>query len=150
LKEEIDSRPELGYNKTIIDDIIDVRKRLSTYEKADWDKAEGYVADGFGSLQEYYGSGLVEIIEATGDFHDQETGELFKDHIITIIDRTKVARSVPNSRWLGGSSVVHAGWRLRPDNLYAMGPLDNLVGMQYRIDHLENLKADVFDSRNTG
>ena len=26
-----------------------------------------------------------------------------------------------------------------------MGPLDNLVGMQYRIDHLENLKADVFD-----
>jgi len=27
----------------------------------------------------------------------------------------------------------------------AMGPLDNLVGMQYRIDHLENLKADVFD-----
>jgi hypothetical protein len=27
----------------------------------------------------------------------------------------------------------------------AAGPLDNLVGMQYRIDHLENLKADVFD-----
>jgi hypothetical protein len=26
-----------------------------------------------------------------------------------------------------------------------MGPLDNLVGMQYRIDHLENLKADVMD-----
>ena len=26
-----------------------------------------------------------------------------------------------------------------------MGPLDNLVGLQYRIDHLENLKADVFD-----
>ena len=26
-----------------------------------------------------------------------------------------------------------------------MGPLDNLVGMQYRIDHLENLKADAFD-----
>jgi hypothetical protein len=26
-----------------------------------------------------------------------------------------------------------------------MGPLDNLVGMQYKIDHLENLRADVFD-----
>jgi hypothetical protein len=26
-----------------------------------------------------------------------------------------------------------------------MGPLDNLVGMQYRIDHVENLKADCFD-----
>jgi hypothetical protein len=26
-----------------------------------------------------------------------------------------------------------------------MGPLDNLVGMQYRVDHLENLKADALD-----
>jgi hypothetical protein len=26
-----------------------------------------------------------------------------------------------------------------------MGPLDNLVGMQYRIDHLENLRADAMD-----
>jgi hypothetical protein len=26
-----------------------------------------------------------------------------------------------------------------------MGPLENLVGMQYRIDHLENAKADAFD-----
>src|SRR3546814_6463709 len=26
-----------------------------------------------------------------------------------------------------------------------MGPLDDLVGMQYRIDHLENAKADAFD-----
>jgi hypothetical protein len=34
---------------------------------------------------------------------------------------------------------------MRPDNIYGMGPLDNLVGMQYRIDHLENLKADAMD-----
>lgn len=26
-----------------------------------------------------------------------------------------------------------------------MGPLDNLVGMQYRIDHIENMKADIWD-----
>jgi hypothetical protein len=26
-----------------------------------------------------------------------------------------------------------------------MGPLDNLVGMQYRMDHVENMKADIFD-----
>lgn len=47
--------------------------------------------------------------------------------------------------WLGKTSIVHAGWRYRPDNLWAMGPLDNIVGMQYRIDHLENLKADAMD-----
>lgn len=47
--------------------------------------------------------------------------------------------------WLGKSTKGHVSWRYRPDNLYGMGPLDNLVGMQYRIDHLENLKADAMD-----
>lgn len=51
----------------------------------------------------------------------------------------------PLPEWLGGAPIFHAGWRTRPDNLWAMGPLDNLVGMQYRIDHLENLKADAMD-----
>lgn len=145
LKEEILTRPELGYNKKVIEYLDGSRRHYSSFEQADWDKATGYIADGFGSLQEYYGSGLVEIIEATGDFHDQITGEFFHNQIVTIIDRDVVMRQIPNPRWLKGSSMVHAGWRLRPDNLYAMGPLDNLVGMQYRIDHLENLKADVFD-----
>ena len=52
-------------------------------------------------------------------------------------------RDIPSP--VGSGNVSHAGWRLRPDNLYAMGPLDNLVGMQYRIDHLQNLKADAMD-----
>ena len=47
--------------------------------------------------------------------------------------------------WGGRKLKIHCGWRLRPDNLMAMGPLDNLVGMQYRIDHLENMKADAAD-----
>jgi hypothetical protein len=39
------------------------------------------------------------------------------------------------------------GFQIYPPttSLYGMGPLDNLVGMQYRIDHLENLKADALD-----
>tara|TARA_R110000765_G_scaffold400565_1_gene495645 strand:- start:3127 stop:4101 length:975 start_codon:yes stop_codon:yes gene_type:complete len=45
----------------------------------------------------------------------------------------------------GYDGIHYAGWRVRPDNLWAQGPMDNIVGMQYRIDHLENLKADVFD-----
>ena len=50
-----------------------------------------------------------------------------------------------NDNWIGGKPMYHCGWRLRPENLWAQGPLDQLVGLQYRIDHLENLKADVFD-----
>jgi hypothetical protein len=101
--------------------------------------------DGFGSWQQYFASGLVEVLEFYGDMYDVEKDELLENHIITVIDRNFIIRKEPNPNWLGRDHFYHEAWRKRPDNLYGMGPLDNLVGMQYRIDHLENLKADAFD-----
>jgi hypothetical protein len=61
------------------------------------------------------------------------------------VDRRYIIRKVQLDNWFGKAPFFHAGWRVRPDNLYAMGPLDNIVGMQYRINHLENTKADGMD-----
>lgn len=108
-------------------------------------KADGYIADGFTSIQQYYESDYVEILTFYGDIYDRESDTYHTDRILTVFDRAYLVSSEENPSWLGSAPVFHAGWRHRPDNLYAMGPLDNLVGMQYRIDHLENLKADVFD-----
>lgn len=109
------------------------------------DKSDGFVADGFSDIQHYYGSGYVEILTFYGNLFDIHTGEMKKNRKITIVDRAYILEDEPIASWLGKSPIFHAGWRSRPDNLWAMGPLDNLVGLQYRIDHLENLKADVFD-----
>jgi len=109
------------------------------------EKADGYVADGFSDIMHYYGSGYVELLHFFGDIYNSETGELQRNRIITVADRAHVLRNIVNPSWNGSDIIRHAGWRQRPDNLYSMGPLENLVGMQYRIDHLENLKADVFD-----
>ena len=109
------------------------------------EKADGFVADGFSSIQMYYESDYVEILTFYGDIYDHESGELMSDRVITVLDRAYVLSNVEEPSWLGNSPIFHSGWRPRPDNLYAMGPLDNLIGIQYRIDHLENLKADVFD-----
>lgn len=125
--------------------IEDNRSRLTGATKDDFDKASSYSIDGFGSLHEYYGSGFVELLEFEGTIHDIDTGELLDDYIITIIDRTTVIRKEPIPAWKRGGFKVHAGWRKRPDNLYAMGPLQNLIGMQYRLDHLQNLAADIRD-----
>ena len=119
--------------------------RSGIYTVEDFEKACGYSIDGFGNFREYLQSPYVEILEFEGNIHDPSTGTLLKDHVITVIDRTYVVRDEPMPSWLGKGNKAHVGWRLRPDNLYAMGPLANLVGLQYRIDHLENLKADVFD-----
>ena len=123
----------------------ELRKKAGQFTKDDFDKAVGFSSDGFGSLSEYLLGDTVEILEFYGDFRRSETGELKKDQVVTVVDRAFVARSTDIPGWLGGTPIFRAGWRERTDNLWAMGPLDNLVGMQYRIDHLENLKADAQD-----
>lgn len=109
------------------------------------DKGEGFVADGFSDISAYYASGQVEVLTFYGDIYDQESGKFYPNQIVTIVDRAYVIQQEVNPSWLGLDGLFHAGWRDRPDNLYAQGPLDNLIGMQYRMNHLENLRADVFD-----
>lgn len=145
LMEEAESKPEMAYNLDILREARDLRKTLSSYAPEDTHKAEAYQVDGFGTLYDYYQSGYVEILEFEGSIHDSASDTFKKNVVITVVDRSRVVREVPMPSWLGKSTKGHVGWRFRPDNLYAMGPLDNLVGMQYRIDHLENLKADAMD-----
>lgn len=145
LLKDIRTRPDLQYNEEVFNKITEIRRSISAFRMEDVTKATGFLVDGFGTLQEYYQSGLVEIIEFEGDVYNDLTGELTEGQIVTIVDRTHILRQIPNPSWIGKDTKTHCGWRDRPDNLYAMGPLDNLVGMQYRIDHLENLKADAMD-----
>ena len=119
--------------------------RFSGLKVDDWEKAEQYAVDGFGSLYQYYSSHTVEVLEFYGDMYHPETGELMENRMVTVIDRTTVVRNEPINTYGGTAPIRMVGWRLRPDNLWAMGPLDNLVGLQYRLDHLENMKANALD-----
>ena len=145
VKKDLRSVAGSQHLEEVIKKAEEVRRRSHAYSHADWAKAAGYMVDGFGSLQEYYQSDYVEILEFEGDMYDSDTDTFLENHIITIIDRSHVIRKEVSPRWLSGSGKAHCGWRKRPDTLWAMGPLDNLVGMQYRIDHLENLSADAMD-----
>lgn len=140
---DVDTKPNLGYSKDVVDMAISMRQNFR--DNPDMMKNDGLIVDGFGSLEEYINSDTVELIEYWGDIYDNSTNTYHKDVVITILDRKWILRNQPNKSWLGKKPFFHAGWRLRPDNLWAQGPLDQLVGLQYRIDHLENLKADVFD-----
>ena len=140
-----EEEPDNAYLQAAVTKGDSVRRNASEYSVDDFHKATGYCVDGFGNLKEYYQSGYVELLEITGDVYDPDTGTLLTNHVITVMDRNTILRKALIPSWLGQGTKAHVGWRLRPDNLYAMGPLDNLVGMQYRIDHLENMKADAMD-----
>lgn len=137
--------PDQSYWTKVLEDRQKMRETSAGYTVEDWDKYEGFQVDGFGNMYEYYMSDYVEILEFYGDWYDVTKQELHENTHITVVDRRCMLHeeSIPN--WFGTSPFFHVGWRFRPDNLWSMGPLDNLVGMQYRIDHLENLKADAMD-----
>lgn len=148
LAKEIKDLPDGPYKQRIskvLDQSVGLRRGASSMENSDNLIDDGYNVDGFGSYILYLQSDYVEVLSFYGDLYDINTGELKENRHIEIIDRAFITRDEPIQTWSATDNFEHAGWRLRPNNLYAMGPLDNLVGMQYRIDHLENLKADVFD-----
>lgn len=128
---------------------LENRRRLSagagTYSMEEAEKADGFMLDGFGNYFEYLQSGYVEILTFYGDLYNSTTGTIERNKVIQIIDRMWIVDKQDIPSWLGHAPIYHVGWRTRSDNLWAMGPLENLVGMQYRIDHLENLKADAMD-----
>lgn len=143
--ESTDKDPE-AY-KDLFKYLTDLRRGVAGANPAyDLSEKDSYLqVDGFTSWREYLASNYVEVLTFYGDLYDVEREELLENHVIMVVDRHKLISKKPNPSYFGTTPIWHAGWRTRQDNLWAMGPLDNLVGMQYRIDHLENLKADVAD-----
>jgi hypothetical protein len=108
-------------------------------------KALSFGSDGIGQLTDYYTSGHVVIHELYGDLYDKATGTFLKNHVVTVADGRYVLRREPLNTYSGKPNLFHQTWKDTPDSLWGFGPLNNLVGMQYRINHLENAKADAFD-----
>lgn len=124
----------------------DLRQSMKAWGSAELVEKDRYFqVDGFTSYRDYLNQDLVELLFFYGDIYDQEKDVFYKNHTVVVIDRHKVIYNKKHSFPLAEIPIYHAGWRVRQDNLWAMGPLDNLVGLQYRLDHIENLKADIMD-----
>lgn len=145
LKLMAQDEPENQFLKEALAKRSELIKHANSFGLDDLDRSEGFNIDGFGNYFEYLQSGYVELLTFYGDIHNKDTDELKTGRVITVVDRAWVIRDEEIPSWLGHAPIYHVGWRTRPDNLWAMGPLDNLVGLQYRLDHLENLKADAMD-----
>jgi len=140
---DVETKPALHYDKAVVDKALQFRQNYR--DDPEFKKEVNMAIDGFGSADEYLTGDMVELLEFWGDIYDPDTKTLLRNQLITVIDRKWILRKQVNPMWVAEKPMFHCGWRLRTDNLWAQGPLDQLVGMQYRIDHLENLKADVFD-----
>lgn len=148
LKKELKDNPGLNYDSSIVDKMIQDRDTLAldNYRfEPDAIKDLAFQADGYGSMADYYKSGYVLIHEFYGDIYDRQTGEFLENYVVTVADGRYLLRKEPLNTYSGKPNLFHSTWKQRPDNLWGFGPLDNLIGLQYRINHLENARDDAFD-----
>jgi hypothetical protein len=123
----------------------DLRSNANQYP-GEWNQKDSlYNIDGFTNFRNYLSSDVAEVLTFYGDMYDEDNDVFYKNHVITVVDRHKLIGCRPNPSFFAKAPIFHVPWRKRADNLWGMGPLDNLVGMQYRIDHVENMKADIYD-----
>jgi hypothetical protein len=145
LARDLEEQPELKYDLVVFNKMREWRSQLRKYSVEEINKTVQLRFDGFSNPHDYVNSSYVELLEFHGDIYDIAEDKLYKNHLITVADRQWVLRKVPYYTADGQPPIFHCGWRPRPDNSWSMGPLDNLVGMQYLINHLENARADAMD-----
>jgi len=123
----------------------DIRFRARTFQ-GDWIQRDHlYSIDGFSSFRAYLLSDFVEVLTFYGDYYDYVNDVFEENRVITVVDRHKLINNKPNPSFFGYPPIYHSPWRKKQENLWGMGPLDNLIGMQYRLDHVENMGADIWD-----
>lgn len=131
--------------RELFTELMDNRSHLGTFAGELQSKDDIFNVAGFDNYQTYLQSDYVELLVFYGDLFDKDANKLYKNHIITVVDRYRVLSIEPNPSLFGYPQIFKSGWRKRQDNLWSMGPLDNLLGLQYRLNSVENSKADLFD-----
>jgi len=145
LLEKISNDENREEYQKLYDYLKDIRFRARTFQ-GDWLQRDRlYQVDGFTSFRAYLQSDMVEVLTFYGDWYDPYNDTFEKNRVITVVDRHKLINNRPNDSFYGYPPIYHSPWRRKQDNIWGMGPLDNLVGMQYRMDHVENMKADIWD-----
>lgn len=108
-------------------------------------KFESLGKQGFGDVLNYINEGLVEVLRFFGDFYDEGTDELLDNYEIVVVDRKFIGRKESLSTWDDSQNLHASVWEFRKDSLAPMGPLNRIVGLQYKLDKRENFKEDLHD-----
>lgn len=122
-----------GHNKAYNNDIVEYIKQKNR------------TIDGT-TIYDSWAAGITEVLHYHGAMWDPITNTYKSNMHVIVGDRIALLYKGENPSYLYDKPVVFSSFRKRPDNLWGMGPLENLVGMQYRIDHEENLKSDALDA----
>lgn len=141
-KEWIDNLPEdLNVDIPSMESILRRRSSTGRQDYSSRNKEAQYIPDGFGSYDQYIMSDMIEVLWFHGDVYDVDTQTVHKNRLITVVDRDTLIFDKEET----GVRIFKGSYKQRPDNLWSQGAFDNVVGINYMVNHRENSKNDAID-----
>lgn len=131
-------------NIEAINEILESRSSSSLKTMTNSEKDEQYKA-GFNTYDAYQASGYVQILWFYGDMYNPDTKQLLKNRKMASVDGKWLILNEKIDTPTGRPMIFKAGFIDRPDNLWSMGPLEQVVGINFQINHRENAKNDALD-----
>jgi len=131
-------------DETAVDKLLAERGNFSNSDAGE-DKNEQYTPHGFGTYQQYIVSGFIELLWFYGDVYDTENNELHEGKMVVVADNSEVLLEQNINTANGRPHIYQSVWQKLPDNLWGMGPLENIIGINYQINHRENAKSEGLD-----
>lgn len=131
-------------------DMIRARRKELAGAVVDANGKETYITKqlyraGFGDMVDYLLGDKYELLTFYGNFYDEENDVLYDNHRIQVLDRAIILSKKPITSMTGKHNVFIGVWEYREGTLAPIGPLHRIVGLQYKLDKLENQRADKFD-----
>ena len=132
--------------KQVLNKALKYRGYINNYPDVFNSEWQNQSYDGWGTNDYYFNhSNSIELLTFYGTLYDTDKQELQVNQKIVVIDRKWVLLQEDVDTWDGKPHIYMSYWRNRPNSIVGMGPLENLTGMQYMINHLQNGKADALD-----
>ena len=141
LGEFISLAEQHNWDKEVVQSIIDKRGTYGTVDFTDNKKNMQYTPDGFTNIEAYYQSGMVEVLYFYGDVFDEYESKVHPNRCAVVVDR---CRTLSDTECLD-PMIYSASWKPKQDNLWAQGALDQVIGMNFQINHRENALSTSID-----
>lgn len=142
---ELFKRGESGdFDNELVQKLLKERGNFANSDAGE-DKNEQYVPLGFGTYQQYIQSGFIELLWFYGDVYDSESMTLHTSKCIVVADDSEVLLDTDIGTVSGYPHIHQSVWQKLPDNLWGMGPLENIIGLNYQVNHRENAKSEALD-----
>lgn len=129
------------WDPELVKSVVEKRGTYGTVDFSDNKKNTQFTPDGFSSIEAYYASGMVELLYFYGDVFDEHECVVHRDRCVVVVDRCLTL----SDEEVLEPNIFIGSWKVKADNLWPQGALDQIIGLNFQINHRENALSTSID-----